>query len=125
MQITQPDLSKLTNRGLPIEQLDAGEKVFMVNDTGDCLYVVLSGSIEVITLGNSLEVVETGGIFGEVALIDAGSRSASAMAATNAEVVRIDRPAFLDLVHDHPTFALSVMSALAARIRRASAAQAD
>ena len=110
----------LTEQGLPTEQLDAGEKVFLAKDDGDCLYVVVSGAIEIITVGQKLEVVGAGGIFGEIALIDQGCRSASAMAAVDSEVIRIDRDAFLDLLRHQPTFALHVMAALAARVRRAS-----
>ena len=114
------DPQQLTGQGLPIERLDAGEKVFLVNDDGDSLFVVLSGSIEIITVGQQLEAVGPGGIFGEIALIDQGARSASAMAATDAEVIRIDRGAFLELLRHQPTFALHVMAALAARLRRLS-----
>lgn len=114
------DPSLLTEQGLTSEHLDAGEKVFLANEAGDCLYVVVSGSIEIITVGQKLELVGPGGIFGEVALIDKGCRSASAMAATDSDVIRVDRDAFLDLLRKQPTFALHVMAALAARVRRTS-----
>lgn len=114
------DPALLTEQGLVTEHLDAGEKVFLAKDAGDCLYVVVSGAIEIITVGQKLEIVGPGGIFGEIALIDQGCRSASAMAATDSEVIRIGRDAFLDLLRHQPTFALHVMAALAARVRRAS-----
>lgn len=112
------DPAQLSDRGLPVRHLDAGEKVFLAKEDGDCLYVVIAGQIEIITVGQKLELVGPGGIFGEIALVDQGSRSASAMAATEAEVFQIDRAAFLNLVSEVPTFALDVMAALAARMRR-------
>ena len=114
------DASLLAEQGLTSEHLDAGEKVFLANEAGDCLYVVVSGSIEIITVGQKLELVGPGGIFGEIALIDEGCRSASAMAATDCDVIRVGRDAFLDLLRQQPTFALHVMAALAARVRRTS-----
>lgn len=114
------DPERLAGLDLPTERLDAGQKIFLVNDDGDCLYVVISGCIEIITVGQQLEAVGPGGIFGEIALVDQGCRSASAMAATDSEVIRISRDAFLELLRHQPTFALHVMAALAARLRRLS-----
>ena len=115
------DPAQLSDRGLPVRYLDAGEKVFLAKEDGDCLFVVIAGQIEIITVGQKLELVGPGGIFGEIALIDQGSRSASAMAATESQVFQIDRAAFLDLVSQEPTFAHHVMTALVARMRRAEA----
>lgn len=118
--IAASDLAALTQRDLPVHKFDAGEPVFFEDDVGDHLYVVVTGAINVITYGQALEDVGPGGIFGEIALIDAGSRSASAMAAVDSETLRIDRAAFLELVREQPTFALDVMRTLAARLRRAT-----
>ncbi|MFY0611062.1 MAG: cyclic nucleotide-binding domain-containing protein [Hyphomicrobiaceae bacterium] len=112
------DPQQLAEQNLPTVMLDAGEKVFLANDDGDCLYVVVSGLIEIITVGQQLEAVGPGGIFGEIALIDRGCRSASAMAATKSEVIQINRDSFLQLLRQQPTFALHVMAALVARLRR-------
>ena len=53
----------------------------------------------------------------EVALVDTGPRSASAIARTAARLARVDHKEFTFLVQEHPTFALQVMRVLAARIR--------
>ncbi len=77
-----------------------------------------SGRVDVITYGTVLENVHPGGMFGEMALIDDGDRSAAAMAAEPTEAIAIDKPLFLRLVREDHNFALSVMRVLAARIRR-------
>ena len=118
--ITPSGLAALAQRGLPVHKFDAGEPVFFEDDVGDYLYVVVTGAINVITYGQPLEDVGPGGVFGEIALIDDGNRSASAMAAVDSETLRVDRAAFLDLVREQPTFALDVMRTLAARLRRAT-----
>jgi CRP/FNR family transcriptional regulator, cyclic AMP receptor protein len=51
-------------------------------------------------------------------LIDPAPRSADARARTDARVVRIDKRRFTFLVHEHPTFALQVMTVMAERLRK-------
>lgn len=59
-----------------------------------------------------------------MALVDAEPRSATAIARTDARVARVTKDEFVFLVHEHPTFALQVMSVLADRIRRANESRA-
>jgi CRP/FNR family transcriptional regulator, cyclic AMP receptor protein len=85
---------------------------------GDSMVLVLEGKIDV-RVGD--KVVETAGLYdilGEMALLDAAPRSATAKAATAGEVAVIDRQTFLDLVRENPAFSLYVMRRMAARIRR-------
>lgn len=112
------DFSILDQIGAPYRHFDAGEKIFLEDDAADNMYMVRSGRVDVITYGTVLENVRSGGIFGEMALIDNGRRSAAAMAAEPTEVVEIDRPAFLAVVRNDPQFALRVMGLLADRLRR-------
>lgn len=112
------DFSCLTRRGVPIQHFDAGEKVFLEEDAGDCMYVVQSGKVDVITFGSALESIGPGGMFGEMALIDDGPRSAAALAGEATEAAVIDKATFLQLVREEPEFALRVMRLLTERIRR-------
>jgi CRP-like cAMP-binding protein len=112
------DFAILDRLGAPYRHFDAGEKIFLEDDAADTMYMVRSGRVDVITYGTVLENVRSGGIFGEMALIDDGRRSAAAMAAEPTEVVAIDKPAFLAVIRSDPQFALRVMSLLAGRLRR-------
>ena len=112
------NLDVLLRRSVPVRQVDAGEKIFLEHETGNEMFVVVSGRIDVLTFGRVLEQVGPGGIFGEMALIDEGPRSAAALAAEPSEVVVIDRDLFAVLVREEPGFALTVMRTLAARLRR-------
>jgi len=56
-----------------------------------------------------------------MALIDAGPRSATAIAKTQCVLVPIDEKRFADLVGRRPEFALHVMRVLANRLRRMDA----
>ena len=95
----------------------AGEMIIKEGDPGDYLFAVLEGQAVILRKGVELEVVEEGGIFGEMALIDSGPRNASVAAKTDCKVARIDQRRFLDLVQTMPYFAIQVMQALVNRIR--------
>lgn len=112
------DFTLLSERNAPRRVLEAGEPVFFEHQQGDEMYAVLSGRIDVLTYGKVLEQVGPGGMFGEMALIDEGPRSAAALAAERSEVFVISRALFLTLVAEHPPFALHVMKVLAQRLRR-------
>ena len=73
------DFASLIRRGVKFRRCDAGERIFLEHDPGDCLYVVHTGRVDVITFGNVLESVGPNGIFGEMAMIDDGPRSAAAL----------------------------------------------
>jgi CRP-like cAMP-binding protein len=112
------DLGCLDRRNIPLRRFDPGERIFLEDDAGDCMYVVRSGHVDVITFGTVLESVGPGGIFGEMAMIDEGPRSAAAMAAEATEVSVIDKAAFDALVREEPAFALAIMRQLVERVRR-------
>jgi CRP-like cAMP-binding protein len=103
---------------IPLKRFAAGEKIFLEEDPGDVMYLVVEGKVSIVTYGTVLENVGLHGIFGELALIDNSPRSAAAIAAEPTEVALIDRNTFLDLVRQKPSFSLYVMRQLAARIRR-------
>jgi CRP/FNR family transcriptional regulator, cyclic AMP receptor protein len=112
------DLGVLQRFELPRRRFDAGERIFLEDQAGDCMYVVRSGLVDVITFGNVLETIGPGGFFGELALIDGGPRSAAALAAEPTELAVIDAAAFDRLLREEPNFALAIMRLLAARLRR-------
>ena len=98
----------------------AGETLFREGDTGEVMIAIADGTIELRRGGTVLETIGPGGIIGEMALIDSLPRSATAIAATDARVVRVDKDHFTYLVQEHPTFALQVMAIMAERLRRAN-----
>jgi len=112
------DHACLTRRNVPVRRFDAGERIFLEDDAADCMYLVRSGTVDVITFGTVLESVGPGGMFGEMALIDGGPRSAAALAAEATEVALIDKETFHALLREEPAFALAIMRLLTKRIRR-------
>jgi CRP/FNR family cyclic AMP-dependent transcriptional regulator len=119
------DLDDLMRRGAQLRCFDAGERIFLEDEAGDCMYVVRGGQVDVITFGTVLDHVGPGGIFGEMAVIDGGPRSAAALAAEPTEVAAIDRETFHALVREQPLFALAIMRLLTERIRRLGQSRAE
>jgi CRP-like cAMP-binding protein len=107
-------------RHSPAETVPAGEVLFGEGQAGDVMFAVIEGQVELTHRGAVIEKIGPGGIVGEMALIDEAPRSATATAATETRVVRVDRDHFIYLVEEHPTFALQVMSVMADRLRKAN-----
>jgi CRP-like cAMP-binding protein len=97
-----------------------GEVIFSAGDTGREMYVVRTGSVELKIGDTVLESVGPGGILGELALVDAAPRSASAVAGPDCTLVRVDPATFDDLVRRVPGLALEVMRVMARRLRKAN-----
>jgi CRP/FNR family cyclic AMP-dependent transcriptional regulator len=94
--------------------------LFREGDAGDVMFAIVEGEVELTHHGTLIETVGPGDIIGEMALVDSTARSATATSRTPAKVVRVDREQFGFLVHEHPTFALNVMTVMAERLRRAN-----
>ena len=118
MTITAIDFRLLANAGFPPASYNPGEAIFVAGDKGDKMYVVRTGEVEVERDGKIVETLSSGGIFGEMALIDGSPRAATARAKTACEVAPITEKTFLFLVHETPFFAIAVMRTLADRLRR-------
>jgi CRP-like cAMP-binding protein len=86
-------------------------------DSGETMYVVMEGEVEIIDESVLLETAGPGSIVGELALIDDEPRSASVVAKTDCRLVPVDRRRFQYMVQETPFFALAVMKVLADRLR--------
>lgn len=96
----------------------AGTVIFEKGSKGDEMYVVKEGEVDIVLDGCNFETVSSGGIFGELSLIDQETRIASAIARTDCTVQAIDKRRFLFLVQETPLFAIQVMKVMANRLRR-------
>jgi CRP-like cAMP-binding protein len=103
------------------EALPAETPVFREGDAGNDMFAVLEGTVDLIVRGQIVETVETGGVFGEMGLVEDRPRAASAIVKSDARLVRIDRKRFMFLVQQNPFFSLQLMTAMAERLRRMNA----
>jgi CRP/FNR family transcriptional regulator, cyclic AMP receptor protein len=97
-----------------------GAVIFTEGESGDEMYGVVTGAVELRTDRGVIAVLGPDDVFGEMAIIDSSPRMATAVAVGDTELAVINRRHFLFLVHETPMFALQVMSALAERLRTRS-----
>src|SRR6516225_8868561 len=98
--------------------VSADEEIYGEGEKPIAMYVVQSGEVELKVRGKSLEVVGPDGFFGEMALIDQGRRSATAVAKTDCTIIPVSEKHFLFMVEETPFFALILMRTMTARLRR-------
>jgi CRP-like cAMP-binding protein len=111
-----------------INEYDVADVIFEEGSTGRELYVVLDGKIDIVKDGGAtrttIVTLGKGEFFGEMAVIDGSSRSATAIAAApKTKVMRINHARFVYLVSQQPAFALMIMDALSKRLRASNATQ--
>jgi CRP/FNR family cyclic AMP-dependent transcriptional regulator len=98
-------------------QFKAGETIFKAGDPGKALFIVRSGSVDLLVGDRVVETVGPDGVFGEMALIEHSKRSATAVARTDCELKVIEEAEFLFMVRETPFLSLKVMRTLANRLR--------
>jgi CRP/FNR family transcriptional regulator, cyclic AMP receptor protein len=98
--------------------LPGGTAIFRCGDPGEAMFAVLEGTVEIRHDGALLESIPAGGIFGEMALVDGGARSADAVAQTEVRLAKIDEQRFMSLAQYNPYFTLEVLRITVTRLRR-------
>jgi CRP-like cAMP-binding protein len=104
--------------------LPAREILFSKGDPGDRLYLVAKGLIRIGVLSvDGREVtyglISPGHLFGEIAVLDGGQRSADASAMEDSELLALERRDVLAFLHRHPIHCLHLIEVLCGRVRRA------
>jgi uncharacterized membrane protein len=105
-------------------ELPLGEFLFRAGDPGESLFVVRSGEVELFikdTAGQKivLTVARRGDTFGELALLDSGARTATAVALEEAVLLELDREDLLVLFQRTPPAALRLLAAMGHMTRKA------
>lgn len=121
--LNEDDRTTLAN---VIDELKIGEghTLFQAGDPGDSLFVVRSGEIELYikdTVGQKivLHAAQPGDMFGELAMLDSGPRTATALALVDTEVLVLDRDDLMLLFQRRPEAALHMMAAMSGLTRKA------
>ncbi|MHC4947892.1 MAG: cyclic nucleotide-binding domain-containing protein [Planctomycetota bacterium] len=100
----------------------AGEAIVTQGDVGDCMFVVQAGEVEVVheEAGEPvrLAVLGPGDFFGEMAIFERQTRSATVRAVADARVLTVDKRTFLRRIQEDPALAFRVVKAMSGRIRQ-------
>jgi uncharacterized membrane protein len=108
-----------------VVRFNAGATLWNYGDPGGALYVIRSGEVEIFFKDDTgtrivLETAGAGQHIGEISLLDGGPRTASAMALTDVEAIRVDRDDLDKLLSRHPTAALDILAATGRRLRQSA-----
>lgn len=112
------NLAELFRHETDLQTLSAGESLFKEGEQGDLMYVLMSGTAEIIVHHKVVETAEAGTILGEMAMIDDHLRSATVVAKSDCKFLPIERKRFNFLIQQTPNFALHVMRVMANRLRK-------
>jgi CRP/FNR family cyclic AMP-dependent transcriptional regulator len=101
-----------------------GSVILFQDDPGDSLYIVRSGRVKVVLIGEDgreviLGVLEQGSHFGELALIDDQPRSAHVIAMEDSQLLILRREDFRRRVDANPSVAWALLCELSRRLRKA------
>ncbi len=104
------------------ESFKAGEFIFFEGDIESHFYIIEVGDILIFTkdkTGQKVEIarLKAGETFGEFALIDKGSRSASAQAVTDSKLMKISSEGYEMMLNDLPTWASSMLTSFSSRLK--------
>lgn len=106
-------------------EIKNGEIALRAGDRGDTAYFILSGAVEVFIERDGRHVtlarLGKGEIFGEMAIIDPGPRSASVRAVEDTICIVTTYDDFTRSIAENPQFATEFLRTLVARLRDANA----
>ncbi len=118
-------VSELSAIASVTEEIDylPGVKVIQEGDTGETLYLIVSGTVAVVKQledGSEIELdqIGAGDYFGEMALFEDTKRSASIVTQEGTRLLFLHKQDFNEMVREYPQIALAICNALSDRIRK-------
>jgi len=123
----------LIERLLPLATITIfanNEEIFSKGAPGNGLYGILAGRVRIFTPGPdadevTLNILDPGELFGEIALIDGEPRSASAVALGETRLLHIRRDRFLPMLQANADIGIGLLQILCRRVRWSSALLED
>jgi uncharacterized membrane protein len=107
---------------LDVVDFASGESIFNYGEPGDAIYVISSGEVEVFFKNDTgerivLELATRGDFFGELSMLDNGTRSASVVATQPTQALRLDRADLEKFLELRPKAAMDLLAAMGRRHR--------
>ena len=96
--------------------VEAGRTMIRQGDLGQEFALIVDGEADVVKNGEVVARIGPGTYFGEVALLDSITRTASVVAATDLTLEVIDRRGFNTLLDDVPNLSRSMLKGMAQRM---------
>ncbi len=100
-----------------VVHVQRGEVIFSQGEEGDAFYTVVHGAVHITRDTTRLATLGPREGFGEMAILDKESRSASATAAEDTTLLSLDRDSFDRVIEQNPVVARGVYRVLTERLR--------
>lgn len=124
-ELDDETLEKLSNLGM-VKSFIKDSIILSEEEAGSALFVIVSGKVKISRVSNDdkdkeviLAILNPSDFFGEMALLDGLSRSATVTAMEDAKVFIIQRNDFLNLLTEHPEVSVALLQELTKRLREA------
>ncbi len=114
--LSKKELERVAAVGSEVD-VAAGKVIMEQGHSGADAFVVLKGGFEVRRNGRRLAALTAGDIFGELALLDDGPRSATVVCTETGSVLVISRGQFKAVLDEIPVLSHKLLASMAARIR--------
>lgn len=116
------DIDILLALGAAYKKVSAGEIIFREGAAPNFYYQLVSGSVRWVNIDDEgrefiQNMIEPGECFGEIPLFDGGVFAASAIADTDAVIIRLHQSTFLDLIREKPAIHFAFTKLMAEKLR--------
>ena len=98
-------------------EFQANDTIFQSGDAGDFMYFIKKGQVRVHDYNRDIERLGVYDIFGEIALLDSGSRMAAVTTVEKTDLLRLDKASFDKLIHERIEIAQGITHVLTKRLR--------
>jgi uncharacterized membrane protein len=107
---------------LDVVHFNAGEIVFNYGDPGESIYVISAGEVETFMKNDTgervvIEVASRGDFFGELSMLDQGTRSVSVVATQETDALKLARGDLEKFLQLRPQAAMDLLAAMGRRHR--------
>ncbi|MBI2949876.1 MAG: cyclic nucleotide-binding domain-containing protein [Verrucomicrobia bacterium] len=111
------DVTDLFPRNDSLVAFKPGQAIFKEGEQGEVMFILVEGTVDVLVGDKLVGTFEPIEIFGEMAVIDPGPRSATVVAKTHCRLGAVNQKRFKFLAQHKPEFAFHVMRMLVERMR--------
>jgi CRP/FNR family transcriptional regulator, cyclic AMP receptor protein len=125
LRYLQPDeLRKLATDAM-LARHPAHVTIFQKGDPGDSMMAVVRGRVKICTYSGEgrelvLNIIDHGGLFGEIALLDGQPRTADAVTLEETDILVLERRRLLPFLTANPEITIRLISVICKRLRQTS-----
>lgn len=94
-----------------------GDVIVREGETGDSLYVIVDGKVEVVDDNRVLNQLGARAVFGELSMLDSSPRTATVRALEETSLLRLDQTPFYEIMSDYVEVAMGTIQLLTRNLR--------